>query len=91
MAGQRRHAAVDDQSYDRGVGARVAGDHVFVRMDHDKRSGEAVIKVMLCRSKPRANLAVLGGTVVAADGICTLLTAPAVIEAFMYQTGRPGV
>jgi hypothetical protein len=68
---------------------RGSDNEVFVRMDHGERSGEPVVKVVLYRSRARASLARPGGTVVVAGDICTLPTAPSVVEAFLYQMARP--
>jgi hypothetical protein len=66
-----------------------AGDDAVIRMDHDRRSGEPVVKVTLYRSQGRASLARPGGTVIVAGDICTLSMAPAVVEAFLYQIAAP--
>ncbi|MCW2935291.1 MAG: hypothetical protein JWM19_6253 [Actinomycetia bacterium] len=72
-----------------GAGWPGSGDEVFVRMTHDQRSGEPVVKVVLYRSRVRASLAEPGGTVIVAGDICRLPTAPAVVEAFLWQIARP--
>jgi hypothetical protein len=65
------------------------GDEVFVRMTHDQRSGERVVKVELYRSRGRSSLAKPGATALVAGDICRLPTAPAVVEAFLYQIAHP--
>jgi hypothetical protein len=72
-----------------GAGWPGSGDEVFVRMTHDQRSGKPAVKVVLCRSRGRSSLAEPGGTVIVAGDICGLATAPAVVEAFLYQIARP--
>lgn len=64
-------------------------DGAFVRVDHDQRSGEPVVKVALYRSQGRSSLAKPGGTVLVAGDVCVPATAPAVVEAFLYQIARP--
>lgn len=44
-------------------------DGVFVRVDHDQRSGEPVVKVALYRSQGRSRLAKPGGTVLVAGDV----------------------
>jgi hypothetical protein len=72
-------------------GARwpVQGDGVFIRMDRDRRSGEPAVRVALYRSTSRASLTKPGGTALVAGDICKTATAPAVVEAFLYQIARP--
>jgi hypothetical protein len=65
-------------------------DGFGIRVGHDRRSGEPVIKVALWRSQDRASLTEPGGTVLVAGDICKPATAPAVVEAFLYQIARPG-
>ena len=64
-------------------------DGYFVRVNHDQHSGEATVRVALYRSQGRASLTRPGGTVLVAGDICAPATAPAVVEAFLYQLARP--
>ena len=66
-------------------------DGYFVRVTHDRHSGEATVRVALYRSQSRASLTRQGGTVLVAGDICTPTTAPAVVEAFLYQVAQPNV
>lgn len=58
-------------------------------MDHDQRVGEPAVRVALYRSRGRASLTKPGGTALVAGDICKIATAPAVVEAFLYQIARP--
>jgi hypothetical protein len=62
---------------------------LFVKMTHDQRSGQPVVNVQLFRSRGRASMTDQGGVALIAGDICTLSTAPAVVEAFLYQIARP--
>ena len=74
-----------------GAGWPHRDDDVFVRMTHDHSAGEPVVKVALYRSRGRASLAEPGGTAIVAGDVCTPATAPAVVEAFLYQIAHPAV
>ena len=55
-----------------------------------RRAEDAVgVRVALYRSQGRASLTRPGGTVLVAGDICAPATAPAVVEAFLYQLARP--
>ena len=64
-------------------------DGYFVRMTHDRHSGEATVRVTLCRTQSRASLTRPGGTVLVAGDICVPATAPVVVEALLYQIAQP--
>jgi hypothetical protein len=72
-----------------GAGWPHGDDDVFIRMTHDHRAGEPVVKVALYCSRRRSSLAEPGGTAVVAGDVCTLATAPAVVEAFLHQIAHP--
>src|SRR5712691_3730391 len=66
-----------------------SNDGYFVRVAHDRQSGEPTVRVALYRSQSRASLTRQGGTVLVAGDICAPATAPAVVEAFLYQIAQP--
>lgn len=61
----------------------------FVRVTHDRHSGEATVRVALYCSRSRASLTRQGGVVLVAGDICAPATAPAVVESFLYQIAQP--
>ena len=58
-----------------GAGWPRGNDDVFIRIDHEQRSGEQIVKVALHR------------TAIVAGG--TYTPAPAIVESFLYQIARP--